>query len=78
MDSLSQPSAASLSIASAVPTSFSTVSIASSDASVLPWLQPTDGGHALFNPDNTPLLQPSSTIISAASFVAIISLSYTH
>ena len=28
----------------------------SSSTSVLPWPQPTAGGHALFNPNNTPLL----------------------
>jgi hypothetical protein len=77
MDSLSQPSAASLSTASAMPTSSSTASLASSNASVLPWPQPTDGGHAFFNPSNTPLLQRSSTIVSAASFIAIVSLSHT-
>jgi hypothetical protein len=71
MDSLSQSSAASLSTASAVPTS-------SFNAPVLLWPQPIDGGHALFNPNNTPLLQPSSTVVSTASFVVIVSLSHTH
>ena len=50
----------------------------SSSTSVLPWPQPTAGGHALFNPNNTPLLQPSSHVVCAASSTAIVSLSHTH
>jgi hypothetical protein len=51
---------------------------ASSFAFVLPWPQPTDGGHVLFNPNNTPLLQPSFVAVSAASAAVIVSLSHTH
>jgi len=50
----------------------------SSSTSVLPWLQPIVGGHALFNPNNTPLLQPSFDTISTASFIVIVSLFHTH
>jgi len=45
---------------------------------VLQWPQPTDVGHALFNPNNAPLLPPSSAEATAASAVAIVSLSHTH
>jgi hypothetical protein len=47
-----------------VLTSSSTAAHASSNASVLPWPQPTDGGHTHFNPTNSPLLQPSSTVVT--------------
>jgi hypothetical protein len=50
----------------------------SSSASVLQWPQPTDVGHALFNPNNAPLLPSFSAEAAAASTMAIVSLSHTH
>jgi hypothetical protein len=71
MDSSSQPPVAALSTKLPVLVSSSAVAPVSFSASILPWPQPTDGGHALFNPNNTPLLQPSSV-------TAIVSLSHTY
>jgi len=73
MDSSSQLHVASPSAAPAVPVSSSVTALASFFASVLSWPQLIDGGHALFNPNNTPLLQPSSVAATA-----IVSLSHTH
>jgi hypothetical protein len=39
-----------------MPASSSAAAPASSNASTLSWPQPTDGGYALFNPINSPLL----------------------
>ena len=83
MDS-SQPAAFSSSIAaSVVPSpslqfSSSAAGQLSSSASILQWPQHTNIGHALLNPDNAPLLPSSSAEITAASTVAIVSLSHTH
>jgi len=56
MDSSSQPPAASPSTAPPMPVSSFIAALVSSSAFVLSWPQLTDGGHALFNPNNTPLL----------------------
>jgi hypothetical protein len=61
-----------------VPSSFAAATPPSSSASVLQWPQPTNVGHALFNPNNAPLLQPSFAEVSTASAAAIVSLSHTH
>jgi len=78
MDSSSQPPATSSSTAPAMPAPSPTVTLLSSSASVLPWPQRTAGGHALINPNNTPLLQPSSDAVSATSVAIIVSLSHIH
>ena len=51
MDFSSQPQAASLPAAPAVPVSSSTAAPASSNSYVLSWPQPTDGGHAPLQPN---------------------------
>lgn len=51
MDFSSQPQAASLPAAPAVPASSSTAAPASSNSYVLSWPQPTDGGHAPLQPN---------------------------
>jgi len=56
MDFASQLQVASLSAAPTVLISSFAATPASSNTSVLPWPQPTDGDHALFNPTNSPLL----------------------
>jgi hypothetical protein len=62
-----------------VPASSSAAAPASSNAFVLLWPQPIDGGHALFNPTNSFLLQPSSAATATANFATrIVSLSYTN
>jgi hypothetical protein len=61
-----------------VPSSFAAATPPFSSASILQWPQPTDVGHALFNPNNAPLLQPSSAEVSTASAAVIVSLSHTH
>ena len=61
-----------------VPSCTPTAGQLSSSASVLQWPQHTDVGHGLLNPDNTPLLPSSSAEATAASAVAIVSLSHTH
>ena len=78
MDSSSQPPVISPSVAPAVPAPSYATAPLSSSASVLPWPQPSAGGHTLFNPNNTPLLQPFSDTASAASAAAIIFLFHTH
>jgi hypothetical protein len=78
MDFSSQPQVASLSAAPAVPASSSTAALASFNAFVLSWPQPIDGGHALFNPTNSLLLQPSFAVVTADFTASIVSLSYTH
>jgi hypothetical protein len=75
----SQPAAISSSAAApVVPSCSPAAAPPSSSASVLQWPQPTDVGHALFNPNNAPLLPSSSAEVAAASSVAIVSLSHTH
>ena len=75
----SQPIAISPSAATpVVPYSSPAAAPPSSSASVLQWPQPTNVGHALFNPNNAPLLPSSSVEAIAASAVAIVSLSHTH
>ena len=75
----SQPAAISSSAAAPVVPSCSPVAAPpSSSASVLQWPQPTNVGHALFNPNNAPMLLSSSAEAAAASAVAIVSLSHTH
>jgi hypothetical protein len=62
-----------------VPASSSAAAPASSNAFVLLWPQPIDGGHALFNPTNSFLLQPSFAATATANFAtSIVSLSYTN
>ena len=61
-----------------VPSSSLAATPLSSSASVLQWPQPTDVGHALFNPNNAPLLPPFFAEATAASAVANVSLSHTH
>ena len=78
MDSSSQPPVISPSVATAVPAPSPAISPQSSSASILPWPQPSAGGHTLFNPNNTPLLQPSSDTVYVASAAAIIFLFHTH
>jgi len=78
MDFSSQSQVASLSAAPAMPASFSAATLASSNAFVLLWPQPIDGGHALFNPTNSLLLQPFSAAATADFAASIVSLSYTH
>jgi hypothetical protein len=61
-------------VAPSMLVSSSTATPVSFSAYVLPWPQPIDGGHTLFNPNNTPLLQPSSVVAATT----IVSLSHTH
>ena len=77
MDS-SQLAAISPSAAAPVVPSSSPAATPSSSASVLQWPQPTDVGHALFNPNNAPLQPPSSAEATTTSAAAIVSLSHTH
>jgi hypothetical protein len=75
----SQPTTISSSAAApVVPSCSPAAAPPSSSASVLQWPQPTDVGHALFNPNNAPLLPSSSAEVATASSVAIVSLSHTH
>ena len=75
----SQPAAISSSTATpVVPSCTPAAGQLSSSASVLQWPQHTNVGHALLNPDNAPLLPSSSVGVTAASAVAIVSLSHTH
>jgi len=75
----SQPAALSFSAAApVVPSCTPAAGPPSSLASVLQWPQPTDVGHALFNPNNAPLLPFSSAEATTASAVAIVPLSHTH
>jgi hypothetical protein len=75
----SQPTAISSSAAAPiVPSCTPAAGPPSSSASVLQWPQPTDVGHALFNPNNTPLLSSSSAEATTASIMATVPLSHTH
>ena len=75
----SQPAAISSSAAAPVVPSYTPAAgPLSSSASVLQWPQHTDVGHALLNPNNAPMLPSSSPEATAASAVAIVSLSHTH
>jgi hypothetical protein len=78
----SQPAAISYSAtALVVPSCTPVAGSLSSSASVLQWPQHTDVGHALlnqFNPNNAPLLPASSAEATAASAMAIVSISHTH
>ena len=72
----SQPAAISSSAAApVVPSCTPATGPPSSSASVLQWPQPTDVGHALFNPNNALLLPPS---FAEATAMTIVSLSHTH
>jgi len=73
MDFSFQLPAASPSTASPVLVSSSSAAPVSSSAFVLPLPQPTNGGQALVNPNNTPLLQHQTTVTTI-----IVSLFHTH